>query len=174
MAFYNDIFGGHNRKEQAKEMTDREDPFVERGPRDEIVIQEWEMEGFLRWFRNTCPKSGPKWTVCWEDWRGMYDMETNRISWDYSVAGMAEAEHRRRRPEVVFTGPGNGIELNPVPQMIPAIVMPEPKPYYGLGFECWTMMNNGQRQEAKNTYLESTSALKSIYEQLLKPIVVVK
>lgn len=59
-------------------------------------------------------------------------------------------------------------------QMIPAIVLPEPKPFYGIEWSLWVTFDEGQREEAKITYLESADALKSIYAALLSPIAVVK
>lgn len=59
-------------------------------------------------------------------------------------------------------------------QMIPAIVLPEPKPYYGIEHFTWAQMTPDQRQEAKETYDDSVQALKEIYANLLEPIAVVK
>ena len=64
-------------------------------------------------------------------------------------------------------------EKSPV-QMIPAIVLPEPKPYYGLEPSIWEKMSNDQKGEAQITYNDSVTALKDIYAQLLSPLVTVK
>ena len=64
-------------------------------------------------------------------------------------------------------------EKSPV-QMIPAIVLPEPKPYYGLEPPIWAGMSNEQKADAQATYYESVTALKDIYARLLSPFVTVK
>lgn len=66
------------------------------------------------------------------------------------------------------------VDSNTTMQMIPAIVLPEPKPYYGLDWNIWVGMNADQREEARATYYESVGALQKIYSAVLEPIAIVR
>ena len=58
-------------------------------------------------------------------------------------------------------------------QVIPPIILPEPKPFYGLTRLEWLDMADEERTQAQETYYESVEALKEIYARLLEPIAVV-
>lgn len=79
----------------------------------------------------------------------------------------------RDETNITFAAPGFPKPDRTI-QMIPAISMPEPKPYYGLPREEYESMTEDQRVHLVGTYWDSVKALKSIYAQLLAPIAVVK
>ena len=59
-------------------------------------------------------------------------------------------------------------------QIIPPIVLPGPKPYYGVDYCLWVQMGEDEREELRSTYEDSVRALKEIYAVILNPIAVVK
>ena len=170
-------------------MAEREDPFIELGPENKQVVPLTSVREFIAWFDKARPVRTVEHQFGWNGYWATYHPETNRISWDgpvltdpddpKQVEALMERqkEHRRVRAQmdrkVVFTGPGNGIDLNPV-QMVPAIVLPEPKPFYGVDWQSWRYMDPVEKEEAKASYYQSVAALKSLYAAFDKPIAVVK